>query len=152
MDSGNNEFNPSTKNIIARKSWTAYMWSGFVVITLSIILGSVHPALIVLPAAFMVYKVIALRSYVLYTDDLGVWIFSGVFPWTKGSNGVKWRDLDEAVYFTGLTSWLFKSYTIRISHRFTKDSEIVLNHMAHGHEATQTINKQHGEVIDLKAA
>lgn len=42
-----------------------------------------------------------LRAVHLYCGDVGVWVYSGVLPWNKGVAGVKWRNLDEAVYFQG---------------------------------------------------
>lgn len=83
-------------------------------------------------------------------DDLGVWVFWGILPWNKGTEGVKWRDIDEAVYFPDLWSWLGKSYTVRVGHRFTKEREIFLSNMANGKEAVQTINAKHAELIRLK--
>ena len=37
-----------------------------------------------------------------------------------------WRDMDEATFEQGFWSWLTRSYTVRIGHRFTKGSEIRL--------------------------
>lgn len=60
---------------------------------------------------------------------------------------MKWRDIDEAAFFQGLWSWLFKSYTIRVGHRFTKSSELVLSHMARGHDAAMHVNTVHQELM-----
>ncbi len=68
----------------------------------------------------------------LYYDDFGVWVTSGVLPWQKGVSGVKWRDMDEATYEQGFLSWITRSYTVRIGHRFTKASEIRLTNIARG--------------------
>jgi hypothetical protein len=61
--------------------------------------------------------------------------------------GVKWRDVEDAVYFPNFLSWLLKSYTVRIGHRFTKSSEIVLPHIAYGHKAVMHINEFHQNVL-----
>ena len=95
---------------------------------------------------FMV-GVLEIRSVALYTDAQGVWVYSGIFPWTKGVSGVKWRDIEDAVYTTNLLSWLLRSYTVRIGHRFTKSSEIALPHIARGHEAVMHINDYHHKVL-----
>ena len=63
---------------------------------------------------------------------------------------VKWRDLEDAVYFTGFLSWALRSYTIRIGHRFTKTSEIVLPNIARGNLAVEHINQLHREVLAQK--
>jgi hypothetical protein len=88
-----------------------------------------------------------LRSVQLYYDDVGVWLYSGILPWSKGVRGVKWRDMDEAVYMQSFGSWLLRSWTIRVGHRFTKASEITLTSMARGREAVAIINQQHQRLI-----
>lgn len=60
------------------------------------------------------------KSWIAYI----IWVYSGVLPWSKGVAGIKWRDLDEAVYFQGPVSGALRSYCLRIGHRFTKSSEI----------------------------
>jgi hypothetical protein len=82
-----------------------------------------------------------LRSYNLYYDKDGVWIYSGVLPWNKGVNGVKWRDIDEALMMQSLWSWMFKSYAMVLKQRFTKETEIWLTHMRQGDVAVTTINQ-----------
>lgn len=92
----------------------------------------------------------SLRSYKLFTDTNGVWVASGIFPWSKGVTGVKWCDLDSVLYFTGFISWALKSHTIHIGHRYTKESEIVLTHMSNGPDAVMTINLLHQGYVSGK--
>lgn len=134
------------ERVLSRKSWVSYILPLLIMLAS----GSAYfffeydpPKLANIPLVFFfygVYKIIHNRSYRLYIDDIGVWVFKGVLPWKKGVNGVKWRDLDEAVYHTGFFSWFTRSYRLRISHRFTKDSEIILKHMAKGNKAVTSIN------------
>ena len=134
MDQDNSATVPSEIASLGGKSWTAYIRVVLVGIVLFFIITplawsfSVIAGVVVLLVSllFVVYQFLLLRSFHLYYDDVGVWVYSGVLPWNKGVAGVKWRDLDEALYFQSMGSWLFKSYTIRIGHRFTKSSEIVL--------------------------
>ena len=93
------------------------------------------------------YGFLVRRSLKLYADENGVWVFKGILPWAKGTSGVKWRDLDEAVFFPGFFGWVFKSYQLRIGHRFTKSSEIVLGHIRGGDTAVQEINQLHIEMV-----
>jgi hypothetical protein len=140
---------------LGRKAWTAYV--GIFIMGLFLLLGLVPIVwlgsavagviVLVLALSFIAYKVLILKSYHLYCDDIGVWIYSGILPWSKGVRGVKWRDLDEASYFTGMWSWLFKSYSLQIGHRYTKANEIRLSHMAHGDKAVARINAQHQEMV-----
>lgn len=155
MDQDNTSAITSNSKPLGGKSWTAYIGVGLAAFFL--FLGAVPLAwsaswvaglvVLVVSVLFVGYWVLVLRSYALYYDDVGVWVYSGVLPWNKGVAGVKWRDLDEAVYFQTLWSWLFKSYSMRIGHRFTKSSEIFLTHMARGHESVMEINSQHQELI-----
>lgn len=111
-------------------------------------LGIAASVVILLVAlAMSVYKVLYMKSVRLYTDDIGVWLFRGVFPWSKGVIGVKWRDIEDAMYYTGFLSWMFRSYTVRIGHRFTKTSEIFVYNLAAGHKAVEHINQLHRTIL-----
>lgn len=154
MEQDNQQVMPAEISSLGGKSWTAYVRVTLIALVLFVISGaawgvSVMAGVIVsLPSlAFVVYQVLLIKSYHLYFNDVGVWVFSGVLPWNKGVAGVKWRDLDEAVYVQSMGSWLFKSYSIRIGHRFTKSSEVLLTHWARGHEAVMTINQQHQDMV-----
>lgn len=108
--------------------------------------------LLIIGALLFIYRIVYLRSVRLYTDAVGVWIFRGVFPWSRGYRGVKWRDMEDAMYFTGFVSWIFRSYTIRIGHRFTKTSEIVIADLSKGHKAVEHINHMHHLVLEAEHA
>lgn len=159
MDQDNAATISANAKQLGGKSWTAYFGIGLAAFFL--LLGAVPMAwlvswvagltVLVVSVAFVSYKILLIRSYNLYYDDVGVWIYSGILPWKKGVIGVKWRDLDEAVYFQTFWSWLFKSYSVRIGHRFTKSSEIFLTHMAQGHASAMTINSQHQELVRANA-
>jgi hypothetical protein len=145
---------PTTANTSYRMSWTAYIRPTLIfLIVMLFAVGA--PATIgpigwlVPPVVIGVYavRIMTLRSVVLFLDEEGVWVFSGIFPWSKGTSGVKWRDLEDAVYFPNFFSWMLKSYTVRIGHRFTKSSEIVLKHMALGHNAAMNINEYHSSLL-----
>jgi hypothetical protein len=155
MDQDNSANINSENTSLGGKSWTAYVR---VVLVGAILLTIVTPVAwsasapagvvaLALSLTFVVYQFLLMKSFHLYFDDVGVWVYSGILPWNKGVAGVKWRDLDEAVYFQSMGSWLFKSYSIRIGHRFTKSSEILLSHWARGHEAVMAINGQHQELV-----
>jgi hypothetical protein len=98
---------------------------------------------LVLSLCICVYKILILSSVQVYKDDVGVWLYRGILPWSKGVRGVKWRDIEDAMYYTGFSSWMFRSYTVRIGHRFTKTSEIYVHHLAQGQNAVENINQLH---------
>lgn len=142
---------------LSRKAWTAYL--GISVRAL-LLLGVGGFALYSLPdyqwlivlvmlfgALLIAYRILHLRSYRLYFDQAGVWIYAGILPWKRGVTGVKWRDLDEALFVNDFWSWLSRSYTIQLKHRFTKAVEISADHMASGKQAVLTINQEHQRYI-----
>jgi hypothetical protein len=141
--------------VIGVKSWLAY--AGVVALAIVLFAGAVPlaalwndiaaGAVLVASGMLVAYRFLLVRSVLLYYDDVGVWVVSGVLPWNRGVHGVKWRDMDEASYVNGFVSWTTRSYTVRIGHRFTKGSEIVLHNIAGGRRAVETINALHQEKI-----
>ena len=150
-----NALAPLQAQVIGVKSWLAYAG----VAALAVILfGVLLPlaflwhemaalAVLILSALLVGYQFLLVRSVQLYMDDLGVWVHAGVLPWKKGVSGVKWRDMDEATFVNGFTSWATRSYTVRIGHRFTKDSEIVLTNIARGKDAVASVSARHQALI-----
>lgn len=154
MDQDNSSIPAAEAISLGGKSWTAYVrvflvgsalllfvtpiaWAISNVLGMIALTGSL---------AVVIYQILHLRSFHLYYDADGVWIYSGVFPWNKGISGVKWRDLDEAVFFQSVGSWLIKSYSILLSHRYTKSKEILLSHWSDGNRAVEAINEQHTQL------
>ncbi len=131
-------------------AWTAYI-RPCVIFLLFLVVGFAMAALILIPGLLLLlmglglftYQVLYIASVRLFTQDDGVWIFSGIFPWNKGVYGVKWRDLDEALFTQGFFGWLFKSFKVTLTHRFTKDSEISMPHIKNGDQAAAHINALH---------
>ena len=137
---------------LSRKSWTAYVG---LVIRLLVLLALAVAAMywqsrywviitmvIVIPVLLIGYQIWLLNSYKLYYDEMGVWVYSGILPWKRGVTGVKWRDLDEAVFVNNFLSWMTDSYTVQLKHRFTKAIEISESSMAHGKQAAILINQE----------
>jgi hypothetical protein len=155
MDQENAATPSANITTLARKSWTAYVRVTIVGIFLLAIMVPIAwqmsrvagPIALIATLAYLAYAVLTIRSYHLFFDDMGVWLQRGILPWNSGLVGVKWRDVDEAVYFQNIWSWMFKSYTIRVGHRFTKSSELIVSHMARGHEAVMTVNSLHQSLV-----
>lgn len=151
------ESSQAPQNVHARfcMAWTAYVRPVIVFLVISLIGASlcgssylsIGVVVCLIALVLAAFQVLSIRSVVLYTDDDGVWVYGGILPWSKGVSGVKWRDLEDAVYITGFLSWALRSYTVRIGHRFTKTSEIVLTHIARGNLAVEHINELHREVL-----
>jgi len=113
----------------------------------TMVIGS---SIFIISLAANLYRLFYLKSVYVYTDHAGVWLYSGILPWNRGINGVKWRDLEEASYYTGFLSWLFKSYTIHVGHRFTKTSEIIVHNLNRGNKAVEDINTLHKAILDAE--
>jgi hypothetical protein len=139
------------------KSWTAYLrifilafLFSFIALFALIIHWLIGLLILLIIFLIVVYKIMEIRSYKLYYDDLGVWLYYGILPWAKGVTGVKWRDLDEAVFVPSFGGWLFKSYSIRLTHRYTKTNEIFITDIANGKQCIIQINSRHKYLIDEK--
>lgn len=91
--------------------------------------------------------VMHVRSVVLFMDDDGVWVQSGVLPWRRGLYGVKWRDIEVAYYSRGFLPWITRSYPVRVVNRFSRHTEIALTNIARGDKAVLWIN----ETLAIKA-
>jgi hypothetical protein len=141
--------------VIGVKSWMAYagvlalaVLLFFVALPLAFQWNEIAAAAVLAGSALLVgYQFLQVRSVQLYYDDVGVWVVSGILPWKRGVFGVKWRDMDDATYANGFVSWVTRSYTVRIGHRFTRENEIVLHHIAGGRKAVETINALHQQMI-----
>lgn len=132
-----------------RLSWTAYVWPVVIVLFFWSIALALYQWKPWVGVAFFLFWLLILisgflsrRAIRLYTNDHGVWVRSGFLPWTKGVSGVQWRDIDDAVYFTGFLAWAFNSYRIRVGHRFTRTSEIVIGSVADGRKFVEAVNRE----------
>lgn len=97
---------------------------------------------VLLGAVNFLCSLIFIRTLRLYLNEDGVRLFRGIFPWTKGIVGTNWRDISDANFHTGLISWATNSYRVRIGHRFTKTSELIVPHVKNGKTAVITINEK----------
>lgn len=137
-----------------RHSWTAYAKLVLVYLVPALLAYLLHffswhltMALSGLLLVCLALQVMSVRSVRLLVDNDGVWVHSGIFPWSRGVNGVKWRDLQTATFNNTFFSWALGAYTIRIGHRYTKDSAITLKHVRHGDKAAALINILHIDQI-----
>ena len=144
-----------TANVVGVKSWLAYAGTfvlaliliGVFVLTFTFTNEIAAGVVMVVSTILVGYRFLMLRSVQLYYDDVGVWVYSGVLPWKKGVTGVKWRDMEDATFVQGFWSWATRSYTVRIGHRFTKSSEIVLTNISNGKNAVGTLNARQQDMI-----
>lgn len=136
---------------LGKKSWVAYAYTlimGSLLLLIGLPLAAAFSTMAMVVmfiacALFITYHVLMLKSQRLFCDETGVWICSGFLPWQRGVRGVKWQDFGEAVYESTFSSWLFKSYKIRVVNRFTQADEIQINHWTQGDRSVHQINSQH---------
>jgi hypothetical protein len=132
---------------LGRKSWTAYVGvtvaGVFGILIVALLWHVSHEAALialVLVVVWLAYRFVELRSVHLYFNESGVWLYSGVFPWSRGVRGVKWRDVDDATFSQGFWTWISKSHRVRVGHRFTRSNELIVPAIAHGDRAVMAIN------------
>lgn len=107
-----------------------------------------HPLFAVVPAVVIALAALscALKFYYLATLRLiingdGVYLFRGIFPWTKGTTGTLWQDIADAQYFPGFVAWLTRTYSIQVRFRFNKSNETFVPYIWKGHNAVMLINQ-----------
>ena len=156
MEEDNTGVHSDHAHVVGVKSWLAYagtfVLAGllfFVALPLAFQYGNdiAAGAVLVVSALIVGYRFLLLRSVQLYYDDIGVWAYSGILPWKKGITGVKWRDMDEATFEPGFWSWITRSYTVCIRHRYTKANEIVLTNIASGKAAVGELSARQQDMI-----
>jgi hypothetical protein len=146
--------------LVFRLSWVAYIREIWLIAIRLLLMGLMTLACVYIVAAvtkkppmdwlFLVsifvtllwtaYSIALKRSVRLYTDEAGVWLHSGVFPWETGITGVKWRDISEAAYTRGFMSWALRSFSVRVGHRFTNGAELYIENINRGNLAVEHIN------------
>lgn len=90
---------------------------------------------------FTVYEAYYLSCIRLFIDDTGVWVYRGVFPWSRGVYGVKWRDFEDALFTTNIFYWIAKGYPITLRPRFSNNPHIHVPAIHRGRLAVELINK-----------
>ena len=159
MEEDNASAPPDRAHVVGTKSWIAYFGTlvlaallFFGLLPIAFMWNEIAAGVVFIVSALVVgYRLLLLRSVQLYYDDVGVWTYSGVLPWKKGVSGVKWRDMDEATFEPGFWNWVTGSYTVRIGHRYTKGSEIVLTNIGRGKAAVTTLNAYQQELLRTDA-
>lgn len=162
FDTNGREWGGDSPFLVFRLSWVAYLSEPFRLLLRFFILGVLTmaatylfskvtktnfaqiswPYLLTFGAAiaWTVYSVASTYSVRIFTNDSGVWMHRGVFPWEKGVTGVQWRDVGQAGYTQGFASWALRSYNISVSHRFTAGSELIVRNVHLGDKAVMHIN------------
>lgn len=160
LDTSGRVIEQSSPFLAFRLSWVAYLRETFAFLVRFLICGIVATVIslgldrfahmntqswlpvlgLVAAILWTVYSVLLTKSVLLFTDENGVWMQAGVFPWEKGVSGVQWRDLGQAGYTQGFMSWALRSYDVRISHRFTTGSELHLRNVHRGNLAVEHVN------------
>lgn len=131
-----------------RLSWTAYVAPIFMLLlagaacaVVGLLSVSAGVILLAFSVAWFIYLVALRASTVLYADSEGVWLFSGIFPWARGAQGVRWADMDLAAYRPSFLSWAFRSFLVTVPQRYTKTNELAVGHVQGGDAAVALFNE-----------
>lgn len=137
-----------------RLSWVAYAWPLIKYGVLLLILSAIDfvPWWVEgLVACRLVYRLAYLSTIKVILNDDGIWKQFGLLPWSSGAVGVKWRDLDQAEIYFGFLPWLTNAHTVRVGHRFTKSSELLVPHVADARGLIAEINGEHDRLAKTGA-
>lgn len=122
-----------------------YIKRGFIVIALCSIAGSlggvVGWSIVSILLILLLIGYANLYSLRLYMDEMGIYCYQGFLPWSKGNVGIGWQDCGGAGYKLGFFSYIFKSYTLTINHRFTNSSDMVVSNIHKGNEFVELVNE-----------
>lgn len=150
MSEGAEGFPGPQSVVLGRKSWTAYVRPGIVGFVGIALASSAAPfggglsgTIRTTTMLYLIGRFLSLRSFRLYVDDRGVWVYQGIFPWSRGAYGVLWEHLDQAMYTRGLFAWLFRSYRVYVLQRFTQQSDIRVKGVHRGDRVVLAINDMH---------
>lgn len=79
-------------------------------------------------------RFLSLRAQYVFMDERGVWFHRGIFPWSKGINGIIWNDCGGAMFQQGFWSYILKTYTVFITHKYTESAQIAVSDIYNGKE------------------
>jgi len=126
--------------VLSKKSFIAYIKPMSIWFVIWIVASAISVILSIIGLIIGIGIVFYIRSYALFVDDVGVWVFRGIFPWDSGIYGVRWRDFGEAEFYLNPVSWSLKSYRIHIKNRYKNEPEFILKDMHNGDVAVSQIN------------
>ena len=143
------------RNIIGRKSWIVYflitlnylviftIYSGIFLYFFQDRLNDLdtlfkHKGFIILISLFalhslwFLYLYLSARTHLISIDGEGVWYTSGLFPWQKVGNGIRWQDIDMPFRSSNFISWITNSHSITVKHKYTNLDDFVVTHIWDG--------------------
>lgn len=147
---------PRQRVLLARKSWVTYLRPGFWLL----VWGGVAPALvwshwlwlglvsIAVGTAAAIYRILWLRSELLWMDEYGITHESGLFPWQRGKLRVRWRDIETIGCERGILQWALNFSTVVVWQRFTDTATLVATEMAGGARVCSVLNGVHLQWIN----
>lgn len=150
---------PQKRSLLARKSWVAYVrplfwaciWAGVAPAVLWRHFPWIGLASIVLGAGAAVHRTLQLRSEVLWMDEYGVTLESGVFPWQRGELLVRWRDIETVGCGRTIMRWALNYSTVCVWQRYKDEPAMVATDMAGGAHVCSILNSAHLQWIEDRA-
>ena len=97
----------------------------------------------VIAVGSLLYGLTQVRHCRAYADEAGVWFDSGLFPWSRGTRGVRWENFDQALYYPTPFSWIARSYTVDLRDRY--GHSIKIRNLYNGRDWAGSINDLYGQ-------
>ena len=126
--------------VLSRKSFVGYLKPMGIWLLVWLVSASISFWLSAIVLLIGVLIFFYIRSYRLFVDDAGIWVFRGIFPWDRGIYGLRWEEYGLAVFYQNPLSWILKSYTIHVKNKYKEETIIDLSDMYRGDEAVSQIN------------
>jgi hypothetical protein len=140
MISKNNIFGKNAV-VLARKSFMAYVKPMGIWFVFWIIISTFSTLFGLLFIVVGVVIILNIQSFVLFVDDNGIWMYSGITEWNSGTYGIKWCNFGEAIYYRNPISYSLQSYTIYIIDKYRQENKVVLKHIHNGDKVVSEINE-----------
>lgn len=93
------------------------------------------------------YRWVVLRSYKVSINGEGVWLNYGVFPWAKGGDAIRWKDMDMAKYYPNFFSWITNTYLIEVNHKYTNSADFRANDIWAGRRVCRVISNARNKIL-----
>jgi hypothetical protein len=155
MDTSNQVTNQavSEQDYVWKLSWITYVPHALIALVIfhQIFFGGEYSKMILVKALFSVvllnsaYQSYYLSTVRLFANKKGVWVFRGVFPWSRGTYGVNWRDLEDCLGSMGFIYWITNSTPVYLRPRFSQNPTITVPSIHRGKEAVAIINELSGQ-------
>jgi len=168
--SENSNIDGDGRTIIGRKSWIVYFFITLYYLVIFTIYTGVflyffqdrlndldtlfnHKGFITLISLFalhslwFLYLYLTARTHLISIDREGVWYTSGLFPWQKVGNGIRWQDIDMPFRSSNFISWITNSHSVTVKHKYTNLDDFVVTNIWDGQSVINIIANERSQKV-----